>query len=234
VPPKGSIAAGGLLLALFIGLGVAITSNAPWVVDFNATVGEYIRSFRSDALNTVAGLLNVSGDVVATCVLAIVILAIIALNRMWDDFIFVAGNIIFAEIFFQICKLIFAVQRPQGVAIVDLPIGLAFPSAHTASTILLMGIICMLLVCGHRKNQNSKPVLAFIILVLILLAVLMGISRVYLGVHWPTDIIGSFLVAGAWLCPTIAWFLRQYPYERFHGGHDPYGLKGKHVSSHQG
>ena len=229
VPPKGSMVAGGILLVLFLLLGFSVATGAQWTVDLNAAVGEGIRSLRTEPLNVLANILNVVGDIAVFTVLAIAILVIIALNKMWDDFIFVTGNVIIAELFFQACKLIFSVPRPEGVSIVDLPASFAFPSAHTASTLLLLGIIAMLLICARRKNEGSKGLLVAAIVVLVLLAILMGLSRVYLGVHWPTDVIGGWLVAAAWLCPTISWFVAQYPDERFRGGPDPYLLKGKHT-----
>jgi undecaprenyl-diphosphatase len=61
------------------------------------------------------------------------------------------------------------------------------------------------------RVQPLRRVKAYILLVAATLAVLIGMSRVYLGVHWPTDVLAGWCVGSAWamLCGMVAWWLQE-------------------------
>ena len=73
------------------------------------------------------------------------------------------------------------------------PSGLSFPSGH-ATFAMVFGGILILLIGGMA---SSAPARRAIQLGLVLLILAIGASRVYLGVHWPSDVIGGYLFGGA-------------------------------------
>lgn len=78
--------------------------------------------------------------------------------------------------------------RPEGFQIVAS--SSSFPSGHTALTTVTLGLIAYII------NEKTPPKWHFITYTAtVLLAILTGISRLYLGAHWLTDIIGSYLLA---------------------------------------
>ncbi|WP_410627908.1 phosphatase PAP2 family protein [Amycolatopsis sp. cmx-8-4] len=73
--------------------------------------------------------------------------------------------------------------------------GLAFPSGHTSDVTLAAGLIAWLVV-----RRFTGPVTAWVGSLLAgAYALLIAWTRVYLGVHWPTDVFGSWAFATAWL-----------------------------------
>lgn len=70
--------------------------------------------------------------------------------------------------------------------------GLGFPSGHAFTAIILFGLLCYLapMIVPWKRGV---PLLRLSSLLLI---ILIGISRVYLGAHWPSDVLGGFLVGG--------------------------------------
>lgn len=99
-------------------------------------------------------------------------------------------------------KALFGRARPDVVPhLVDVHT-LSFPSGHSmlsAVTYLTLGALI-------AAVQPSRRVKAYIVGCAIILALLVGVSRIYLGVHWPTDVLAGWSVGAAWalLCGAVA------------------------------
>ncbi len=87
--------------------------------------------------------------------------------------------------------------------------GLSFPSGHSSMSAVVFLTLAMLLARTHDRLAER----AFILATGILLAILVGISRVALGVHWATDVLGGWAFGAAW---TTAWWLVARHFD--HGG----------------
>ena len=86
-------------------------------------------------------------------------------------------------------KEIFQRTRPVEYFLVNQG-GLSFPSGHSMVTMTFYTTLAYLL-AKNTKNANKKRLIKIIAYVMI---ILMGISRIYLGVHWPTDVLGAYLI----------------------------------------
>lgn len=95
-----------------------------------------------------------------------------------------------------ILKFVFNRTRPLDFFLVDQG-GLSYPSGHSMVSVSMYLTIAYLLI--KYRNTNSK--LAYTLATV--LVFLMGFSRLYLGVHWPTDIIGGFIMGYLYFRLTI-------------------------------
>ena len=84
--------------------------------------------------------------------------------------------------------------RPELVKHEMLTYNSSFPSGHSMMAAMVYLTIGILL----ARTQPQKRVRVFIIAISVLITVLVGISRVYLGVHWPTDVLAGWTLGGAW------------------------------------
>jgi len=83
----------------------------------------------------------------------------------------------------------------------------SFPSGHTT----LSAVVYLTLGALLCRTQSSIVVKAYILAVAAFLTASIGVSRVYLGVHWPTDVIAGWLIGGAWafLCTSVMIWLQR-------------------------
>lgn len=101
-------------------------------------------------------------------------------------------------------KAAFGRARPDIVEQFATATSASFPSGHTLRSAVVFSLIAYLLLQTPLKAHKT-----LILLVAGLLIVVNGVSRVYLGVHWPTDILGAWLIAAAWFLICTAFYERQ-------------------------
>jgi len=105
-------------------------------------------------------------------------------------------------------KLGFGRPRPDLVAPAVYAYTYSFPSGHamhSAVTYLSVGILL-------AREQTRWRLKVYLMLVAILLTLLVGISRVYLGVHWPTDVLAGWIAGGCW--GLLFWGIAQWLQQR--------------------
>ena len=95
-------------------------------------------------------------------------------------------------------KSLFDRARPD-LAFAELSVsGLSFPSGHTSMSAIAFLTIGALLAATHKQAGER----VYILLVASLLTLLVGLSRIALGVHWATDVIGGWAFGSAW---AVVW-----------------------------
>jgi undecaprenyl-diphosphatase len=90
----------------------------------------------------------------------------------------------------------------------------SFPSGHSMMSAVTYLTLGALLAKVHKRRRDKS----YFILLAIFLTVLVGISRIYLGVHWPTDVLGGWAVGASWAL--ICWLAARWLQNRGQVGHD--------------
>jgi len=103
-------------------------------------------------------------------------------------------------------------SRPPAdlVGITDPLGGLSFPSGHAYQSLVLFGFLIYLATIFVSRTWLRRFVQAF----LIFLILAIGVSRVYLGAHWPSDILGAYLLGGSFLALLLRGYRSTSPYVR--------------------
>ena len=124
-------------------------------------------------------------------------------NAMW---LILAATIGGALISFGL-KEIYSRDRPNVVEHLMIVTSFSFPSGHS----MMSAVVYLTQGALLARIQPKKSLHVYIITIALLLTFFIGISRIYLGVHYPTDVLGGWSVGLAWasLCWFIAWFLQR-------------------------
>lgn len=129
----------------------------------------------------------------ATCLITITILLLILIKNKKIGLITLT-NLVLITILNQILKIVLKRPRPTEFRIIN-ETGYSFPSGHSMISMAFYGLLIYLI---YKKIKN-KYLKATLIIILLLLILAIGISRIYLGVHYVSDVIGGFLISISYL-----------------------------------
>lgn len=96
-------------------------------------------------------------------------------------------------------KLLTVRPRPVVGEVLTTATGYAFPSGHSAQAAAAYGMLALLV--SLRVARAAKPL---VWLAATALALLVGFSRLYLGVHWLTDVLAGYALGACWLATVVA------------------------------
>jgi undecaprenyl-diphosphatase len=114
---------------------------------------------------------------------------------------FVLATVLSGTALNSLLKLAFARPRPDLVTPLTKVLTLSFPSGHAA----LSAICYLTLGTLLARTQASRAIRIHLIVTAMVLTLLVGVSRIYLGVHYPTDVLAGWCIGIAWalICWTI-------------------------------
>jgi undecaprenyl-diphosphatase len=106
-----------------------------------------------------------------------------------------------------VLKMGFDRPRPDLVPHGSIVYTASFPSGHS----LMAAVVYLTIGTLLARVQPRRRLKIYLLTVAILLTLMVGISRVYLGVHWPTDVLAGWTIGIAWalLFWLITWYLQQ-------------------------
>lgn len=197
-----------LASSCFLALAVLVRAQDV-ITDFDAPVAEAIQSINLPVLSWI--LVHTSdlgwAPLDVLCVIGIAA-ALVALRLRLEAALVVASTLLAGGVG-TLAKDIVQRARPTS-KFVHLAAHLAdssFPSGHVIFATVLFGTTFAIvwIVWPHSVLRD------LILVVLAALVLLMGPSRIYLGEHWPTDVLGAYCLAGIWVAGTVEVLLALRP-----------------------
>lgn len=186
-PDPVPILAVALLLALVLGLGVDALhedgGTAPLFGAFDQAISGWAREGRTTALDPLVVAITSFGDTVTLTAATIALVVVLGVQRSLRLAIGVAATMIAARLMVSGLKPLIGIDRPsdlyQGVE------AFSFPSGHATMTTTCAGILFVLIGTGGTGRTLIRIGLAAMIAAMIA-------SRLYLGAHWPSDVMAGF------------------------------------------
>lgn len=172
------------LIILIITLRVITTEEL--IIDTMA-YNLFVEKLRSPNLNKVMLLVATLSNTPVTVIFIIVLLILIKDKK---KALTIPANLLLITIINQILKLIIQRPRPIGYRLIEIG-EYSFPSGHAMTSMALYGFLIYL---SYKliKNKNLK---IFFITACILIIIIIGISRIYLGVHYCSDVLAGWSIS---------------------------------------
>ena len=195
----------GILLALFTLLAVWVAYNPVLAIDVTIT-----RAFQENqspwlryTMIAASFIGNVSALSLGLIILAAVLFWMVDLRLEAIMVVVVSAT---SALLNWLIKLVVARPRPSAslVEIIQATSGQSFPSGHVMSYVAFWGLLFSLGVILFRGKHWWRTAL---LIISALLVVLVGPSRIYLGDHWATDVLGAYLIGGLLLSLSLWIYL---------------------------
>ena len=143
--------------------------------------------------------------ILSTLVIGVAIYLIAAGKR--GTALLVVGAVGSGTLLSETLKFGFARPRPDLVAHLAEVQSASFPSGHAMISAIAYLTLGVLLTRAHKQRRTKIIIMSYAIL----LTLMIGLSRIYLGVHWPTDVLAGWALGAAW---SSLWWLGAWQLQR--------------------
>ncbi len=181
-----------VLVAVAFGILTYLVKTAPSSFTFDIQITQSLQTVKVPAFALLMNLISWPGFIPQSSIVTVlIVLLIYTLGLRWEAVMALIAAVLSSGINLLVKDLI---QRPRPlpnqVGVVTILNSYSFPSGHVMLYLCFFGFIWFL------AFSTLKPSLkrGFLLVIIGALIVLVGFSRIYLGEHWPSDVIGSYLL----------------------------------------
>ncbi|MEV2909296.1 phosphatase PAP2 family protein [Paenibacillus larvae] len=187
---------------LFVFLLISKSLASPWIDRFDSVISAWVQSYRGDVFNRILiGITKLGNGITETIVFIIVAGYLWVMHRRRKEAALLFCNLAGSWLLNETLKVLFVRVRPDHSFFLVDATGYSFPSGHAMVSSSFYGFMVYLLWKHQRRKWRAAWLIpwlgAFVIF-------LIGFSRIYVGVHYPSDVLAGFAAGGIWLIGCIA------------------------------
>ncbi|MET8878180.1 phosphatase PAP2 family protein [Nocardia sp. NPDC004604] len=201
------------VIVMFVELGVQ-ASRSGWLTGADATTLDWFTTHRSSGWTVIARAITHAGDPAGLAVIGLLLAGLMAWwLRCAVPMVLILGTVAVASAASRMSKVVVGRTRPPAVVELMTQTDFSYPSGHVTGTVALVGSV-LLAYLGARPAVWRRIAAGLFVVVVV---ATMGATRLYLGVHWLTDVIGggllgcSVVLIGAVLQPYLRAWLHGAP-----------------------
>jgi membrane-associated phospholipid phosphatase len=206
--PAAAVAIGTILLGLLV---VHVLASG-WLAGESAANRE-LAGDRTRALNTATHVLTyfaATPTIVALTAVAAIVCRIVF--RRWRESVYVVLAVAGETLIFLLTTVLIDRQRPRVPQLDEAPPTSSYPSGHTAAAVCFYGSIAVIML-WHKRHALLRAAFGTLA---VLVPLLVGASRLYRGMHFPSDVIAGLLLGLTWLSVTTRQVLARGPSQPDH------------------
>jgi len=159
-----------------------------------------ILSFQTELLNNIFLYITTLGNLSSMVIFSVIISIILWLKKDYISIKFLISSMIGISVLIFGLKELVGRLRPQDYVAEMFQDGNAFPSGHASSSMAL-SLALFFIIYPHLTSKVSKIIVTFLLLTF---TTLIGISRIYFGVHYFSDVAGGMMLSTFWVL-LMAW-----------------------------
>lgn len=176
-----------------VGVETGVTASA----DRSTELGIH-HAFANASFRVFEAISTLGGGTVRTALVVVGVVGL-ALSRRFLGAVLLVVAPLGAALLWPVAKSLVARPRPHLFADAQVTGGYSFPSGHATDTIAFCGALAFILWHVIPRRDTRFAIVAIAVVAILLV----GLSRIVLGVHYPTDVIAGYALGGAWLAGTI-------------------------------
>lgn len=182
---KTPIVIASISLILFVIVMVLVLIGKTTV--FDDSIYNFLIGLRNNGVDIFFKTITKCGNIIPVIIISIIVLLFTKNNI---DKVTLCTTVLTTVASNQVLKHIICRPRPDHLRLIKEG-GFSFPSGHAMISMSLYGLLIYLV----YKNINNKYLKVLLIIILSMIIILIGSSRIYVGVHYPSDILGGYLLS---------------------------------------
>lgn len=184
----------GILLLIFLFLGFIVRFHLQMLAGFDKFFTHLVR-IPYPSMNDFFLFVTKFGNPLNAAIIFLCIFLLLLIKKYRTEACWLAINfILIAGALNPLIKLYFSRERPTLQHLVT-EHSYSFPSGHSLGSMVLYGTLIFLAPLFFKNKRTVRFFQFFLALVILTI----GVSRIYLGVHFPSDILGGYLLGASWL-----------------------------------
>jgi membrane-associated phospholipid phosphatase len=200
----------------FVELAVLLRQQSPAVLDVDQSVYRWAASMRSAPATTFFVLFTHLGGPIGLAILGVIVAAILFVRRHRGLAVYVLITAILGGLMNLVLKGLFERARPDLAEALRQAHGYSFPSGHAMGSMIILGSLAYVMARSWGPWRLRSATIALLITSI----ATVGLSRVYLGVHWISDIGAGFAAGFVWLVVATVAFEAFWRIREIRGGRE--------------
>ena len=152
---------------------------------FDLNVISYIQNLENEWLTKFYKMITIIADTYQSVIITILLVALLYIKKYYREALFLTVTMCACSLAMPLLKNIFSRERPNFHKLIEIS-GYSFPSGHTTSATTMYLTLAIILLSIMKKLNKY-----FVFSIAVLGIVIIGSSRIYLGVHYPTDVMAG-------------------------------------------